>query len=207
MGNPQHIKPILKELIEVYKNEKIYKFLHIPIQSGDNNVLKEMNRNYTIEDVYEIIKYFRKEIRDITISTDVIVGYPTETDKQFLETIKAIKKIKPVFVNISRFGQRKGIDANKYKDLSGNIKKERSRKLTKLCEEISLNENKKEKNKIKEILIIEKGKNNSYVGKTNDYKSVVVFKKLVLGKKYKVKIIDANNYYLTGKLINPNDSL
>jgi threonylcarbamoyladenosine tRNA methylthiotransferase CDKAL1 len=203
MANPQHIKPILKELIKIYKNKKIYKFLHIPIQSGDNKVLKDMNRFYKIEDVFKIVKEFKKEIKNITIATDVIVGFPTEKEEEFKNTIKAIEKIKPLAVNISRFGMRKGIVANKYKDLPGNIKKERSRTLTKLFEEIAYSENKKERNKKYTIIITEKGKNNTSIGKTDNYKSVVLFKTIEIGKKINVKIKNTEKYYLVGEITNP----
>jgi threonylcarbamoyladenosine tRNA methylthiotransferase CDKAL1 len=203
MANPQHIKPILKELIKIYKNKKIYKFLHIPIQSGDNKVLKDMNRFYKIEDVFKIVKEFKKEIKNITIATDVIVGFPTEKEEEFKNTIKAIKKIKPLAVNISRFGMRKGIVANKYKDLPGNIKKERSRTLTKLFEKIAYSENKKERNKKYTIIITEKGKNNTSIGKTDNYKSVVLFKTIEIGKKINVKIKNTEKYYLVGEITNP----
>ncbi len=201
MGNPQHLLPILKDLIKIYKNKKIYKFLHVPIQSGENQVLKEMNRYYKIEDAFKIITEFKKNIKNITIATDIIVGYPTENNKSFKNTLKVIKKIKPDIINISRFGQRKNIEANKYKELSGTIKKERSRQITNLFEKICFENNKKYLNKTKEILITEKGKNNSMIGKTNEYKSVVVFENINIGEKIKVKINKVDKYYLLGNIL------
>ena len=201
MANPQHLKIIINELIEIYKNEKIYKFLHIPIQSGSNKVLKEMNRYYTIEDVYDIIEKFKKEIPDISIGTDIIVGYPTETENDFQETIDFIKKIKPNFINLSRFGMRKNIEAKKYKDLISRTKKERSRKVTKIFEDYLLDKNKEEIGKEKEIIITEIGKNNKYIGKTNNYLSVVIDENVKIGQKVKVKIIDADKYNLKGTIL------
>ncbi len=201
MANPQHLKIIIDDLIKIYKNEKIYKFLHIPIQSGSNKVLKEMNRYYTIEDVYTIIDKFKKEIPEISIGTDIIVGYPTETEEDFKETIKVIKKIKPNFINLSRFGMRKNIEAEKYKDLISRTKKERSREITKIFEKYVLEKNKLEIGKEKEIIITEIGKNNKFVGKTNNYLSVVIDENAKIGQKLKVKIIDADKYYLKGKIL------
>jgi len=201
MANPQHLKIIINELIEIYKNEKIYKFLHIPIQSGSNKILKEMNRYYTIEDVYDIIEKFKKEIPDISIGTDIIVGYPTETENDFQETIDFIKKIKPNFINLSRFGMRKNIEAKKYKDLISRTKKERSRKVTKIFEDYLLDKNKEEIGKEKEIIITEIGKNNKYIGKTNNYLSVVIDENVKIGQKVKVKIIDADKYNLKGTIL------
>jgi MiaB-like tRNA modifying enzyme len=201
MANPQHLKIIIDDLIKIYKNEKIYKFLHIPIQSGSNKVLKEMNRYYTIEDVHTIIDKFKKEIPEISIGTDIIVGYPTETEEDFKETIKVIKKIKPNFINLSRFGMRKNIEAEKYKDLISRTKKERSREITKIFEKYILEKNKLEIGKEKEIIITEIGKNNKFVGKTNNYLSVVIDENAKIGQKLKVKIIDADKYYLKGKIL------
>lgn len=198
MSNPQHLKPILKKLIKIYKHKNVYKFLHIPIQSGDNKVLKDMNRFYKIEDVYEIIEKFRKNIKNITIATDVIVGYPTENENNFKNTLKAIKKIKPDIINISRYGVRKNIEASKLKDLHSRVKKERSRELTKLFEKISYENNKKYLNKTLEVLVTEKGKNKSVVCRSEEYKPVVVLKDLKIGSKIKVKITNIDKHYLIG---------
>lgn len=200
MGNPQHFKKYKKEIAEIFKSEKMYGFLHVPIQSGSDSVLKKMNRYYTKKEYLDLINYFRKNIKDVTIATDVIVGFPTETEKDFLKTIEVIKKCKFDIVNISRFGQRKGIEANNYKDLNGRIKKERSRVVTKLCFEIALENNKKLIGKTQEILLTEPGKNNTLIGRTKNYKQVVVPKgKLLLGKTQKVKITTAKQGYLEAK--------
>ena len=91
MMNPNHIIPILDELIEIYKNEKVYKFLHIPIQSGSNKILKSMNRKYTKEQFTEIIKRFRGVFPNGTVATDVITAFPGETEEDFNETINSLK--------------------------------------------------------------------------------------------------------------------
>ncbi|MDD5651444.1 MAG: tRNA (N(6)-L-threonylcarbamoyladenosine(37)-C(2))-methylthiotransferase [Candidatus Nanoarchaeia archaeon] len=131
MMNPANIENI-DELIELYKNDKVIKFIHIPVQSGSDKVLKEMNRNYKIKDFVNIVNKFRKNIKNISISTDIIVGYPTETEEDFDKTIELIKKIKPEVLNISRFGARPGTVAAKLKPLKTQIVKERSVKLTKI---------------------------------------------------------------------------
>ena len=143
MGNPQHMKYYYKDLIQAYKNEKVLKFLHIPIQSGSNKVLKEMRRDYTIEELKEIVEEFRKEINGITISTDIIVGYPTEDDEDFKETVELVKEISFEVINISKFASRTGTYASKLKQLSSQKIKERSVELAKVYNEI------KEKNKSK----------------------------------------------------------
>ncbi|HLC86008.1 MAG TPA: tRNA (N(6)-L-threonylcarbamoyladenosine(37)-C(2))-methylthiotransferase [Candidatus Nanoarchaeia archaeon] len=131
MANPEHVKKYYKELAEVYKNEKIMKFLHIPIQSGSDKILKEMNRKYTIEEFKEIVNHFRKEIPGITISTDIIVGYPTETQEDFEQTVELFKELKFGVINISKFASRPRTKASKLKQLDTKIIKERSVELTK----------------------------------------------------------------------------
>jgi len=132
MMNPMYVLDFLDELIEVYKNDKIMKFLHIPVESGSNKVLKEMKRNYVVEDFIKIIKKFRKNIPKINISTDIIVGYPTETEDDFNKTLSLIKKVKPEVLNVSKFGPRPRTEAAKLKQLDSKIIKERSLKINKI---------------------------------------------------------------------------
>jgi len=131
MMNPEHVLKYLDELIEIYKDEKIIKFIHIPIQSGSDKVLKEMNRNYKVKNFKKIVNKFRKEIPKINISTDIIIGYPTETEEDFQKTLKLIGEIKPEVLNISKFSSRKGTKASKLKPLKSEIIKERMLRLNK----------------------------------------------------------------------------
>src|SRR3989344_8285 len=126
MMNPEHVIKYLDELIEIYKNPKIIKFIHIPLQSGSDKVLKEMNRGYTVKQYKTIVKKFGKEIPNIHIITDLIVGYPSETEKDFKETLKIVKELKFNVVNISKFSPRPGTKASKLKQLTSQEIKKRS---------------------------------------------------------------------------------
>jgi len=200
MANPQHLIKFYKELAEVYKNEKIYKFLHVPIQAGDNNTLKRMNRLYNTKEIETIINYFRKVHPTITIATDVIVGFPEETETEFDNTIKFIKKIKPPLINISRFGKRKGIEANKLKDLHGQVKKERSRVLAIVAKEIARNNSAIFVGQYKQVMINELDLKNGFIGKTEEYLPVIIKsnknKNIKLGDILKLKIKASKEYYL-----------
>ena len=200
MANPQHLIKFYKELAEVYKNKKMYKFLHIPIQAGDNKTLKRMNRYYTIKKIETIINYFREIHPTITIATDVIVGFPEETDEEFENTIKFIKKIKPPLINISRFGKRKGIEANALKDIHGQVKKERSRVLAIVAKEVARKNSAIFVGQYKQILINEKGEGKAeFLGKTEEYLPVVIKAektKVKLGDIVKLKIKSSKEYYL-----------
>lgn len=132
MINPWHAKRMLKDLIEIYKDERIEKFLHIPVQSGSNKILKEMRRNHTKEDFVNIVNNFRNNFEGISIITDIIFGYPTETKKDFEDTLELIKEIKPEVVNLSRFSSRSGTEASKLRQLPTEILKERGKILMEL---------------------------------------------------------------------------
>ena len=128
MMNPEHVLKFLDELVALYKNEKVMKFIHIPVQSGSDKVLKEMGRRYTVSDFKKIVVRFR-EIEGITISTDIIVGYPTELEQDFEETKELLAWLKPEVLNVSKFGARPGTEAAKLKPLASQEVKKRSKEL------------------------------------------------------------------------------
>jgi len=126
MANPRHLIPILNDLLEVYKSPKIKKFLHIPVQAGSERVLQEMNRKHSANDFKILTNAFRKEFNNMNIATDIICGYPTETEQDFEETMKLMKETKPEVINISRFTPRPGTRAAKLKPLTSQELKRRS---------------------------------------------------------------------------------
>ena len=132
MMNPNTALPILKELIEAYKDKRIWKFLHLPLQSGSDELLRAMNRPYTVKDFEHIVKEFRRAYPDIKIWTDVIVGYPGETEAQFQETLDLVKKLKFDKVNISRFAKRDKTAAAELKQLPTEVLKKRTEMLHEL---------------------------------------------------------------------------
>ncbi|RMF55378.1 tRNA (N(6)-L-threonylcarbamoyladenosine(37)-C(2))-methylthiotransferase [Candidatus Woesearchaeota archaeon] len=191
MGNPDYILKNLKGLINVFKHEKMFKFLHVPVQSGNDKVLREMLRPYSVSDFKKIVNLFRKEIPNITISTDIICGFPTETEEQFNDSLALVKEIKPDVLNISRFWPRPNTRAAELNQLPGSVTKERSRRLSKLFEDISLEKNKKWVGWQGNIIIDELGKNNTFIGRNFAYKQVVIKGNFNLGDEISVKITDA----------------
>jgi len=166
MMDPNNLIIILDDLIKVMKSEKIFKFLHIPVQSGNDNILKMMKRPYTINEFKKIIKKLRKEIPEITISTDIICGFPSETEEQFNDSVKLIKEIKPDVLNISRFWPRSGTKAELMKNqVHGRITKKRSQILTKEFNKICTGKNKKWLNWEGEVLVDEIGQKGSFIGR------------------------------------------
>jgi len=197
MINPNHAIKILHPLIESYKSDKIYKFLHIPVQSGDNEVLDRMIRGYKVEDFEKVVEEFRKNYK-VNIWTDIIVAFPGETEEQFENTIKLLEKTKPDWTNLSRYAKRPGTLASKFKQISTNIAKERSRIATNLINKISLEKNFDWIDWEGDVLISERGKReNQWIGRNFAYKPVLVeSKENLLGKVINVKIVDAKSTYL-----------
>jgi len=128
--NVSSIHDIVEDLVRVYKHPNVYKCLHLPVQSGSDRILKRIGRGYEVSDFKRIVARFRRSNRDITISTDFIVCFPTETQKDFRATMQLLREVRLVKVNITRFSQRKGTPAFVLKPVTSRLAKERSRKLT-----------------------------------------------------------------------------
>ncbi len=201
MFNVDTALPFINELIEVFKHEKIYKFVHIPVQSGSNRILKAMLRKYTSEKWLEIAQRFRTHINNITISTDIIVGFPGETEEDFEQTIKLIEKIKPDITNISKYGDRPKTLASKMKNkVETSIKKRRSTELSRIVKEITLQNNEKWIDWVGMGLVAEIAPKGGYVIRNDWYKNIIVHDSLHLGSFVKVRITDATPTYLVGKI-------
>jgi len=201
MMNIKSVTPIASSLIESFKDDKIYKFIHLPLQSGSDTILKSMNRGHTVSQFEKIINSFRESFK-CQIWTDIIVGYPTEKEEDFLKTLAIIKKVKPDWVNVSKFGSRPGTEAAKLKPLHPRIVNERSKIASELVRKVSLEKNKQWNNWKGEILISEKGKKaGQWIGRNFAYKPILVeSKNNVLGKVLNVKVVDFTHSHLVGQI-------
>lgn len=200
MMNPNHVLKFTDRIIESFKRDKVYKFLHIPVQSGNNEILKKMVRNYTVEEYINVVDEFKKKIRGITISTDIICGFPTETQEQFMDTVKLVKETKPSVVNISRFQSREGTVAASMEQVHGNETKKRSRLLTAVVERMLKKENRKWVGWKGKALVNERGKKSTVVARNNYYKPIVLHDNAKLGEFVNVQVVDSDVHYLIGKV-------
>jgi threonylcarbamoyladenosine tRNA methylthiotransferase CDKAL1 len=188
MINPEHALTMRDELVGIMKNGKLFRFLHVPVQSGSEKVCREMGRRHTVKDFKDVVSVFRKEMPDITIATDIIVGYPTETEEDFNETIRLLEETKPGVVNLSKFTPRPGTKAAEMKQLPTETIKERSRKMSEIIKRICTENNRKYIGKILDVLVTEKGK-----GRAKNYKQVALERNAELGSWIKVKIKEVNH--------------
>ncbi len=201
MMNPSTLLDIVDEMVELFRNPHIFKFLHLPVQSGSDKVLEHMNRGYKVEDFRYIVKKFREAIPGITLSTDFIVGYPTETEQDFQDTLKLLNEIQPQKVNITRYSPRPGTKAYALPEIPSWKKKERSRILTR---EHLLIDNLLFQRMVGEhvrILTTEEGRGDSTIGRDIYYNNIVVNQKLPLGRWYNVKITESRTTYLMGERV------
>jgi len=199
-----HPKDFSDELINAMANcEKVTEYLNLPAQSGDNEILKKMNRSYTVAQYKNLVKKIRKKIPNISLSTDIIVGFPGETKKQFENTVNLFKEIKFDMAYIAKYSPRPGTAAAKMEDTVPQKEKDRREKvLTEILKENTLENNKKYIGKEIEILVENQKSPNSWLGKTRTHKNVLFeSKKNLLGKFIRVKITDAHPWGLKGKIL------
>ncbi|MFB6132242.1 MAG: tRNA (N(6)-L-threonylcarbamoyladenosine(37)-C(2))-methylthiotransferase [Halanaeroarchaeum sp.] len=131
MANPWGVHAVREELAEVFAScEKLYNFLHVPVQSGSDDVLSDMRRQHTVSEFREVVSAFDARIDDWTLSTDFIVGFPTETEEDFQASLDLLREVRPEKINVTRFSKRPGTDAADVKGLGGTLKKERSSAMT-----------------------------------------------------------------------------
>ncbi len=203
MMNPIHVKGILRGLIESYLDKKIYKFLHIPIQSASLRILGLMKRGYSPNTVRKMIDEFLEYFPSLTLSIDVIVGFPTEDTVDFDETIKFVQTIRPDIVNISKFGARPGTKASKFKQLNYSLVNRRCKQLVQIVRDISYKKNLKWLGWSGKCLIDEKGKKDgTWIGRNFAYKPIVVkSEQNIFGEFLNVEIVEAKSTYLLGKII------
>ncbi|WP_456365452.1 tRNA (N(6)-L-threonylcarbamoyladenosine(37)-C(2))-methylthiotransferase [Thermococcus sp.] len=174
MMNPNHAIKILDGLIETYWSEKVYKFLHLPVQSGDDDVLRRMGRGYTVDEFEEIVREFRRKVPGLNLNTDVIVGFPGEDDEAFENTVELLKRVRPDKVNVSRYSKRPGTVAAKWKQLPGWKVKERSRILHRLRLQIAYEINRSYLRRSVEVLVHGPAEKGGIEGRTFNYKEIIL---------------------------------
>ncbi len=202
MMNPENVSKMISALIGCYRNDKVFKFVHIPVQSGSDAVLQQMRRRYTASDFVELVERLRAPVPGICISTDVIVAFPGESEKDFKETCNLLHSVEPDIVNVTRFSSRPKTPASKMKDkIQTDVAKERSRAMTDLRFEIAYRLNKAYIGTEHRALITKIGKNSTMIGRIENYKPVVVGSEVGLGEWVDVEITDAAPTHLFGRII------
>jgi MiaB-like tRNA modifying enzyme len=202
MFNPNIVMSSIKDLLESMDNEHFFKFFHIPLQSGSDRLLKTMKRRYIVSEWESVVKRVRARFKNATIATDIIVGFPGETKSDFQQTLDLIQRIKPSVTNISKYGDRPNTLASKSKEkVETSTKKQRSRTLTKLVDEILVESNGAWVGWTGPVIITEKGSKGGMVGRNESYKTVIVQEDLKPGTIVDVEIISSERTHLNGDIM------
>ncbi len=171
MLNPEHLHRYFDDLVEAMKSEKVYKFVHLPIQSGSDSVLKQMKRNYTVAQFNSYVKEFRSKIPGISIATDIIVGFPNESDADFTDTLNFLKEMRPEIVNVSKFGARPHAPASKLEQLDNKVIKARSAEASRLFRHIQEEQRVSVLGEVRSVLITERNAK-SVTGRDDFYNEI-----------------------------------
>ena len=199
MMNPMYMPRIKENLLESFDNDKVFKFLHIPVQSGSDKVLNDMKRGHTAGTYRDIVNKAKKRFGNFTISTDVIVGFPSETKEDFEKTVALLDETRPDVVNLSRYSARPGTEAAEWEQVDIAEVKQRSKIIFEQINKISIENNQKWIGWTGKVLFDEKT-DEGVKGRNFAYKPVFVEDKVDIGQSHTVKITDVTVNTLLGKI-------
>ena len=175
MANPKGVHGIREELADLFATEeKLYDFIHIPVQSGSNDVLAAMRRQHQVREFVECVEAFDARLDYWTLSTDFIVGFPTETDADHARSVALLEDVRPEKVNVTRFSKRPGTDAAAMKGLGGQVKKDRSKELSAISREIVGAAYDELVGETREVLVVEPGTGDSVKCRDSAYRQIII---------------------------------
>jgi MiaB/RimO family radical SAM methylthiotransferase len=201
MMNPATVKYCLDDLVDAFAGNHIFKFVHIPFQSGSDAVLARMGREYTVAECEEIVAAFRKRYPDITIATDLIVGFPKETEEDFSKSCDLIERIRPNKVNITRYSRRPFTLISSEKDFPDSIKKDRSRILNARTERLYGVLNRDLLQTVVPFIVTESIRNGSVMARTPNYTGIVLKEDLPAGCEGRAILVKDQKYFFIGKRV------
>ncbi|XP_053638346.1 threonylcarbamoyladenosine tRNA methylthiotransferase isoform X4 [Cherax quadricarinatus] len=201
MTNPPYILDHLEEMSKIMQHPRVYAFLHVPVQSGSDGVLGEMKREYTVNEFCRVVDFLKSRVPGITIATDIICGFPTETEEDFQETVKLCSKYKFPSLFINQFYPRPGTPAAKMQRIPTKEVKNRTRRLTEVFQSYRPYDHKLGEKQT--VLVTEEAHDKEHwVGHNKYYEQVLVPKNEdFLGKLVEVEIIETGKHYMRGRPI------
>jgi tRNA-2-methylthio-N6-dimethylallyladenosine synthase len=201
-----HPKDLSQELIDtIAECDKVCEHIHLPFQAGSSRILKKMNRHYDREQYLDLVKRVKKAIPDVALTTDIIIGFPSETEEDFMETVSLVKEVEYDSAFTFLYSKRKGTAAAKYEEqIDDKVKHDRFDRLLKVVNSISEKKNKEYEGKIVEVLVegTSKTDESKLTGRTRTSKLVnFTGNKDNIGKLVNVKITNAKSFSLLGEEI------
>lgn len=202
MMEPKNTMEILPELLDSYSSERVFKFLHIPVQSGDNRILDSMNREYESETYFEIVDQFKRRYPDSTLSTDIISGYPGDDEESFENTLRLIERTEPEIINITRFSPRPFTRDFEKKTPESNLVKRWTAEYTKLHRKLTNARFDGLVGRFENVFTTERVKEGTTLARDSAYRPVVLSGDLPLFSTFDTEIVEHSDNYLVGKMIN-----
>ncbi|NXE48451.1 CDKAL methylthiotransferase, partial [Casuarius casuarius] len=199
MTNPPYILEHLEEMAKILNHPRVYGFLHIPVQSASDSVLMDMKREYCVADFRRVVDFLKEKVSGITIATDIICGFPGETDEDFQETMKLVEQYRFPSLFINQFYPRPGTPAAKMHQVPAAVKKQRTKDLSQLFH--SYNPYDHKVGERQRVLVTEESfDSNYYVAHNRFYEQVLVPKDpLLMGKMVEVNIYEAGKHFMKGQ--------
>ena len=199
MMNPHYAEEMKNEFADLFKDERIFKFLHLPVQSGSGTILQKMNRPNMSTNYIFLTNFLREKIPSLTLSTDIIVGFPSESDEEFQQTVELIRRSRPDIVHISKFKSRPGTKAEKMKELDPRTINERSKLIHKVVKEIAFENNKRWVGWSGKVMVDEEVKG-AVMARNFAYKPIIIKGKIPLGNTLSVEVIRSTSDCLYGEI-------
>jgi threonylcarbamoyladenosine tRNA methylthiotransferase CDKAL1 len=202
MMNPNSLEPILEKLIDAISDDRVYKFLHIPVQSGSDTILHSMKRHYTADRFVSLVERLRETYPHISIATDMITGFPGETDADHQDSLNLIRELRADTVNITRFSPRPGTEAVSMMQVHGRVSTERSKEMTALKNEVEYSVNSETIGKIYRVLVTEPGLPGTVITRNENYRPIAIEEDIPIGSFLNVEVTDCASTYLLGRRLN-----
>jgi tRNA A37 methylthiotransferase MiaB len=201
MMNPATVKGILDDLVDAFASDRIFKFVHLPVQSGSDAVLDRMGRGYTVADFEEIVATFKNRYPKITLATDMIVGFPGETKEDFSESLELIERVRPNKVNITRYSPRPFTPLSSKEDFPDWVKKDRSRIMNSHAEKVYASINAGCLEKQVPFLVTETIKKGSVMARSPNYLGIVINENLPVGYEGRAILKKDRKYFFMGQRV------
>jgi MiaB-like tRNA modifying enzyme len=201
MMNPATILPVLDDLVDAFAEKNLFGFIHVPVQSGSDRILRLMGRGYRRSDFERIVTRFRERFPQISVATDMIVGFPGETEEDFSQSLDLVTSLQCDKVNITRYSRRPSTPAYDLKDMPDSVKKDRSRRLQACAEAVYRKNHARFIGNTMQFIVTEQIRKGSVMARSDTYRGIVLGEDLPIGATGSAEIVQAGLYFLKGRRI------
>lgn len=203
MMNPATVREQAADLVDAFSGDHIFKFIHLPVQSGSDSILARMGRGYTVAEFREIVRLFRKRYPEITVATDMIVGFCGETPADFYASLNLIRDVKPAKVNVTRYSRRPFSPLAAEKDYPDSLKKDRSRILNSVAEAMYAVVNTGRLGTTSPFMVTERLRDGSVMARSPEYTGIVIREDLPVGFSGEAILREDRKYFFMGEHVRP----